>query len=103
MDWRNRVYYLIRFSCYESQNCIRILKEMFPSIKVSPPYNHVYTETKPKFKMSSETYDGCKVKTGIRFPSVMISCNKEDVNKFIKELDKLNISFNILTKEIYNQ
>lgn len=114
MDYRERKYYLVRFN--DGSGCIgmwwsknhdnngkrystycNLLKRKIPSIKVHAPYNH--------FKSNPDKYgyDGCMDDIG--FVQLMISCRKEEIDKFkmllseIKEKDDYVVVKEITKRE----
>lgn len=113
MDYRERKYYLVRFSDsnldwwnkghddygVRYKSYINIIKRKIPSIKVHAPYNHFKTNT------DKYGYGGSMEDIGYQ---LMISCRKEDVEKFedilseIKEKDKY-VAIKEITKEMCGQ
>lgn len=95
MDYRERRYYLVRFSDsnldwwnkghddygirYDSY--INIIHRKIPSIKLHAPYNHFKTNT------DKYCYDGASI--GEDCIQLMISCRKEYINEFENEIQKI--------------
>lgn len=104
MDWRKRNYYLVSFN-YDSHHMMTwLLKSEIPTIKFSPPYNHVGNHAPG----SADLYDGRWIETtGIIRPDYMISCPEEDSECLEYELRKMtrreNGKFYKLTKEFCKQ
>lgn len=117
MDYRERRYYLVRFNdgsgyigMWWSKNhdnnserystYCNMLKRKIPSIKVHAPYNHFKTNT------DKYGYDGSMENIG--YIQLMISCRKEEIEKFkdilleIREKDDYLVVKEI-TKEMCGQ
>lgn len=86
MDYRHRKYYLVSVPYFSRSMRMNYFKIAAPSIKISPPYNHIL-HRQPKY---TSNYDGLWYKeTGIHRPDMMISCKIEDADSLEYALRKM--------------
>lgn len=103
MDYKNRKYYLVSIPYFSRAMRLSYFKIAAPTLKMSPPYNHIRRETKYPVK-----YDGQHARlTNVLRPDMMISCKIEHSEALEYELRKMvrndNGRFCELTKEICRQ
>lgn len=109
MDYRHRKYYLVSIPYFSREMRISYFKIAAPSLKMSPPYNHILRER----HVGKYDYDGMHFRrTDVRRPDMMISCKIEDAEALEYELRKMvrndndyygRPKFCELTKEICKQ
>lgn len=108
MDYRSRKYYLVSIPYFSRDMRLSYFKIAAPTLKMSPPYNHIRKEDIKKYD-----YDGKHFRqTDVRRPDMMISCRIEDAEALEYELRKMvrndndfygRPKFCELTKEICRQ